>query len=90
MRGDLDKTDMGWEVFPEGLTFFLERLARDYSADLPIYVTENGMAGADVLDAGVVDDTARVAYYAAHLAEVGGLCRPWSACEGVFHLVVIG
>ena len=83
-RGDLDKTDMGWEVFPEGLTFFLERLARDYSADLPIYVTENGMAGADVLAAGVVDDTARVAYYAAHLAEVAGCVARGVPVKGYF------
>src|SRR5487761_2269208 len=36
-------TDMGWEVYPEGLTELLLRLHRDYAVP-PLYVTENGGA----------------------------------------------
>lgn len=63
--GLLPKTQMGWEIRPEGLTEFLTRLARDHVGQLPIYVTENGMA----LEAGedVADDPRRVAFIGDHL-----------------------
>ncbi|MBZ4022433.1 beta-glucosidase [Rhodobacter sp. TJ_12] len=62
------KTEMGWEIRPEGLQEFLTRIARDYTGDLPLYVTENGMAAPDRLDKrGLCDDQDRIAYYAAHL-----------------------
>lgn len=63
--GPLPKTQMGWEIYPEGLEGFLTRMARDYVGDLPIYVTENGMANAD--HAGV-DDDIRTAFIARHFA----------------------
>ena len=65
--GPLPKTEMGWETYPEGLDFFLRRTARDYSGDLPIYVTENGMANADHITNGAVNDAARIDYLAQHL-----------------------
>ena len=68
--GPLPKTEMGWEIYPEGLEFFLRRTATEYSGDLPIYITENGMAGADVLQEGAVNDTARIDYLARHLGAV--------------------
>ena len=61
---------MGWEIAPEGLGFFLNRLARDYAPDLPIYITENGMANDDVLSEGQIADTARSQYFDSHLAEI--------------------
>ena len=63
--GPLAKTQMGWEIYPEGLEGFLTRLARDHVGDLPIYVTENGMANADVPG---VDDEARIRFVAQHFA----------------------
>ena len=68
--GPLPKTAMGWEIYPEGLEFFLRRTAAEYTGTLPLYVTENGMANDDVLRAGGVGDPARTAYLAAHLAAV--------------------
>ncbi|SOB98308.1 beta-glucosidase [Rhodobacter sp. JA431] len=65
--GPLPKTEMGWEIRPEGLTEFLTRIARDYTGKLPLYVTENGMAAPDRLENGACDDQDRIAYYAAHL-----------------------
>ncbi len=70
IRGNLKKTDMGWEVAPEGLGFFLERLAKDYAPGLPIYITENGMANDDILSEGQVADTDRSEYFTCHLAEI--------------------
>ena len=62
-------TDMGWEVYPQALTQHLVRLSREY---LPptIYITENGMANADVLQGGRVPDAARIAYLQGHLQAV--------------------
>lgn len=65
IEGPLPKTQMGWEVKPDGLENTLTWLQRNYTGDLPVYVTENGMAHPDVL--GVPDD-ARMAYLEAHLA----------------------
>ncbi|MBY6119322.1 GH1 family beta-glucosidase [Mameliella alba] len=68
--GPLPKTFMDWEIYPEGLYNFLTRTAREYTGDLPLYVTENGMASADVLEDGAVEDPARTAYLDAHLDKV--------------------
>ncbi|MCR8547264.1 GH1 family beta-glucosidase [Salipiger sp. P9] len=68
--GSLPKTFMDWEIYPEGLLQFLSRTAEDYTGDLPIYVTENGMAGHDDLFGGTVPDDHRIAYLEAHLADV--------------------
>ncbi|MGY6547836.1 MAG: GH1 family beta-glucosidase [Roseinatronobacter sp.] len=62
--GDLPLTQMGWEICPEGLHHFLT-FVRGYTGDLPIYVTENGMANPDTPD---TPDTARIDYLNAHLA----------------------
>lgn len=64
VEGPLDKTQMGWEIYPEGLEHFL-RFAHGYTRGLPLYVTENGMANADLPE---VPDSARIAYIESHLA----------------------
>ena len=67
----LPTTQMGWEVYPEGLYKFLHRTCKDYTGDLPLYVTENGMANGDVMTPqGEVNDPERIAYFDAHLAKV--------------------
>ncbi|MEO0380049.1 MAG: GH1 family beta-glucosidase [Pseudomonadota bacterium] len=70
VEGPLEKTQMGWEVYPQGLHDFLVRTARDYTGNLPLYVTENGMANADVVVNGTVNDAARIAYFNSHLGAV--------------------
>ncbi|MBO6604589.1 MAG: beta-glucosidase [Roseicyclus sp.] len=64
VEGPLEKTQMGWEIYPDGLRDFLIRTARDYTGDLPLYVTENGMANADTADR---PDIARIDYLSRHL-----------------------
>jgi len=63
-------TDMGWEIYPPGLTELLLRLHRDWRLP-PLYVKENGAAFRDELVDGRVHDHERVAYLAAHIAAVG-------------------
>ena len=66
VQGPLPKTQMGWEIHPQGLLNFLRRL-RDLAPGLPLYVTENGMANADMLRDGACDDPDRLAFVDAHL-----------------------
>ncbi len=71
--GELSKTDMGWEIFPEGLAKLLNRQIKHYSKNIPIHITENGMANKDNLIDGVVDDNERINYYKLHLKEIKAL-----------------
>ncbi len=63
--GDLPLTQMGWEICPEGLHHFLTFAHQHYTGDLPIYVTENGMANPDTPD---TPDLGRIDYLERHLA----------------------
>jgi beta-glucosidase len=61
---------MGWEVYPEGLYHLLGRLHFDYGFPA-LYITENGAAFKDQVDAeGQVDDPQRLAYIKRHLQQV--------------------
>jgi beta-glucosidase len=64
----LPRTDMGWEIYPEGLSETLDRLNTDYP--WPSYVvTENGAAFPDVVEAdGSIHDRDRIDYLDGHLA----------------------
>ncbi|HCZ05662.1 MAG: beta-glucosidase [Thermotogota bacterium] len=64
VEGPLPKTEMGWEIYPQGLYDMLKRLWNSYR--LPLYVTENGMAGPDVLENGEVHDPYRIEYLETH------------------------
>ncbi len=68
--GPLSKTDMDWEIYPEGLYAFLTRLHRDYSGEIPIFVTENGMASDGVVLNGRVEDCVRVQFIEDHLQQL--------------------
>jgi beta-glucosidase len=64
-RDDRERTGMGWEVYPAGLTEVLE-FAASRTGDLPLYVTENGAAYApDAHDP--TRDPERVSFLQRHL-----------------------
>lgn len=65
--GKLGFSDMGWEVYPDGLTDLLLQLKQEYPALPPIYITENGMAVADEMKDGKVSDEVRINYVRMHL-----------------------
>ena len=73
-QGGLPITDMGWEVYPEGLTELLLRLHRDYPVP-PLYVTENGAAFKDQLTGGRIHDAERTDYINRHIAAVAEAMR---------------
>ena len=67
MAPDEDLTDMGWEVYPQGLHDTLLRVHREY-APRRLYITENGAAYDDPADAnGRIADRRRIAYLQGHL-----------------------
>lgn len=76
-------TDMGWEVFPQGLTDLLVRLKRDYALP-PLYITENGAAYPDRLEGGRVHDPERVRYYALHLTALQEAMRQGVDVRGYY------
>ncbi len=66
-----DLTDMGWPIDADGLFRLLAWLKSTYPTLPPIYITENGRAGADVVSAGpAVHDAERIRYVDDHLAAV--------------------
>ena len=77
----LEVTDMGWEVFPQGLTDLLLRVHHDYPVP-PLYVTENGGAFPDQVVAGRVHDVRRTDYIASHIAAVAEAMRRGVRMEG--------
>lgn len=63
-----ERTEMGWEVYPDGLYEILNRLHLEYRPR-KIYVTENGASYSDGPDAdGRIRDDRRVDYLCYHLA----------------------
>lgn len=77
-------TDMGWEVYPEGLHDVLVRVARDYEP-AAIYVTENGAAFPDVrVHDGHVHDVERTEYLQSYIAAVGRAIAAGAPVKGYF------
>jgi beta-glucosidase len=75
IKGDLPKNDLGWEIYPQGLTDLLVRVSRDYTK-LPLYVTENGMSEND--------DSRRVTFYDDHLKAILDAQKQGADVRGYF------
>ena len=81
---EAQRTDMGWEVYPDGLHRLLVRLAADYSPSA-IYVTENGAAFPDVRSHdGRVHDPERTAYLQSHVDAVWRAVADGAPVKGYF------
>ncbi len=83
--GDRPRTQMGWEMYPEGMHHFLTRMACDYVGQTPIYVTENGMANADLLKDGIVTDQIREDFLFSHLAATKQAIADGANVKGFFY-----
>lgn len=65
-----NKTDTGWEIYPEGIYDLLLYLQREYDG-IKIMITENGAAFKDDIDKdGKVNDDERISYLNNHISEV--------------------
>jgi beta-glucosidase len=81
---DAQHTDMGWEVYPDGLHDVLVRVARDYEP-AAIYITENGAAFPDVrVHDGAVHDVERTAYLESYIGAVGRAISKGGPVKGYF------
>jgi beta-glucosidase len=81
---DLPKTEMGWEVYPEGLYQLLCRLHFEYQVP-KLYITENGASystepGAD----GKVDDQERLDYLRQHFTATHRAIEAGAPVAGFF------
>jgi beta-glucosidase len=77
-------TEMGWEVYPEGLYDLLMRLKRDYPWQTYL-ITENGAAYVDQPEAdGSVNDPKRIAYLKAHFEQAARAMRDGVPLKGYF------
>ena len=64
---------MNWEIYPEGLKKVIENEVNRYNLEIPIHITENGMANNDLNIKGKIDDQKRIDYYLLHLQEIQAL-----------------
>ncbi len=78
-RGDLPRTDMGWEIVPEGLERVVTRCWNAYK--LPILITENGLAS--------TTEDGREEYLKSHLAALGRAIERGAKVEGYLHWSLI-
>jgi beta-glucosidase len=78
-----EHTDMGWEVYPDGLRELLARLHAGY--ELPdLYITENGAAFPDARSNGSVPDPRRISYLEGHLAALASAIADGVPLRGYF------
>jgi beta-glucosidase len=80
---DVERTHIGWEVYPEGLLKLLTDLNQTYQLP-PIYITENGAAVDDQVVDGAVEDEQRCRYYQNHLSSVDQAIRKGVDIRGYF------
>jgi beta-glucosidase len=77
-------TEVGWEVYPQGLHDLLTRLKNDYNPK-EIYITENGAAYGDGPDeTGRVHDHRRIEYMQKHLATLSRAIEDGVPVNGYF------
>jgi beta-glucosidase len=76
-------TDIGWEIYPEGLTRVVQNLQAQWPLP-PLWITENGAADNTGLAHGAVDDGMRCDYLEAHFEQVAGLIRAGADIRGYY------
>jgi beta-glucosidase len=81
---NVERTEMGWEVYPEGIYEMLMRVTREYPFKA-LYITENGAAFADqVGPSGKVDDPRRVSFLKRYLTQVARAIEDGAPLRGYF------
>lgn len=85
MPSDRERTEIGWDIEPAGLTRVLAHMARRYPG-LGLMVTENGAAYRQGPDSGGrVRDQARVDYLASHLNALAEAVASGLPVRGYYH-----
>jgi beta-glucosidase len=71
----LEKSDLNWEIYPEGIYAISKKLNDKYK--LPIFITENGIA--------TTDDALRAKFIKSHLAELSKAIKDGVYIRGYFY-----
>lgn len=82
-RDGAQLTDMGWEVYPEGIYHLLKKFSA-YPGAPPVIVTENGAAFPDVRSGDRIADPARIDFLQSYLAQVLRASREGVPVKGYF------
>ena len=80
----VERTQMGWEVYPQGLYDLLVGFHHEYANLPPVYITENGTAADDVVVDGKVADPRRISFLNRHLAAVDAAVKAGVDIRGYF------
>ena len=78
-----EKTDIGWEIEPQGLAYLIRELNARYDLP-PMRITENGACTNEGVENGEVADDRRLAYIADHLAVVADAIDEGFAIDAYF------
>lgn len=74
--GPQEKTDIGWDVYPEGFYDIVMKMSKLMGGHMPIEITESGAAYNNKPDAhGVIHDPKRIEYLRGHLCELARAIR---------------
>ena len=79
----VDRTDIGWEIYPQAFTDLLVDLDTRYDLP-PVYITENGASIDDEIELGIVNDVRRIDYYNKHLNAVNDAIAKGVNVQGYF------
>ncbi|WP_068081179.1 GH1 family beta-glucosidase [Polycladidibacter stylochi] len=77
------RTDIGWEIVPQGLPDMLKHVYANYDLP-PVYITENGAAYNMGPENGVVDDQPRLDYMKAHITALSSAVEAGIPVKGYF------
>ncbi len=80
---DLERTDMGWEIYPDGLRDLMLRLKNDYPVK-SLIITESGACFDDTLVDGQVNDEGRRKYLERHLESAHAAIQAGAPLDGYF------
>lgn len=75
MLGSHEKTDIGWDIYPQGFYDILVRMAHE-TGEVPIEITENGASfNTEPDEHGEIHDAARIDYLRGHLQALAQAIR---------------
>ena len=81
---DFPKTDMEWPITPKALYYALKWTKEEFG-DIPVFITENGMAADDVeTESNEVIDLSRIEYIRTHLEMVNRAIQDGCPIKGYF------
>jgi beta-glucosidase len=83
VQTDLERTDMGWEIYPDGLRDLMLRLKNDYPVK-SLIITESGSCFDDTLIEGQVNDEGRRKYLERHLESAHAAIQDGAPLDGYF------